>query len=336
MDVLQSRQNGLFDVVACMGVGMSDDQLDMLCKGDTKRLVFCLDNDAAGDTALRRLVEKHIHRAAAKGVALYAMTAPFGKDADDTLREHPEMWQAAVDAARPVVEVLVMREFTKLGSQATGAEKSNLARELLPILKSDDPFIQQENIAILSRYTGIPTDNLTAWLIGRDKIRVMPKPTPVTQEPPLETAILWGIIFNDHEAWLPRANAALVCLSPLDKPLPYAFAPLSAADFTHAPYQALMALIEADIDTVEQKVINTPLEDVYRRIVFAPPVTSMFKADVPVEQARETRDEFIDNVLLLRLNRLKADMAARKNFGEAMRGLALIQQKRESSVKVGQ
>jgi DNA primase len=333
IDPLTGANAGFHNIASQMGTSLSDEQLDILCKGETKRLIFCLDNDAAGDTALRRLVEKHIHRAAAKGVALYAMTAPYGKDADDTLREHPEMWQGAVDAARPVVEVLVTREFKKLGDQATGAEKSNLARELLPILRSDDPFIQQENIAILSRQTDLPIDTLEAWLIGQSKIRVLPKIVlPTTQEPPLETSILWGIIFNAHDGWLQRANAALIRLSPLDKPLLYAFAPLNALDFTHAPYQDLMGKVASGLDELEQTVINTHLESVYRRVMFAPPVTSMFKADMPDEQPRETCDEFIDNVLLLRLNRLKADMVARKNFGEVMRGMALIQQKREIQI----
>lgn len=331
MDVLQSRQNGIFDTVACMGVGMSDEQLDLLCKNGTQRFVFCLDNDQTGNDALRRLVTKHIHRAAGKGVALYAMTAPYGKDADDTLREHPELWQSAVDAARPVVEVLIKRELAKLGSDATGAQKSNLARELLPILKSDDPFIQQENIAILSRETGISVDSLEAWLIGHSQIRVMPKPSPAAlQEPPLESAILWGMIFNQHEGWLQRANAALICLSPLDKPLIYAFAPLSSLDFTYEPYQQMMTLIASDLDSLEKQVIDTPLYEVYRRVMFVPPVASMFKADMPTEQPRDSYEEFIDKVLLLRLNRLKEDMTARRHFGEVMRGLALIQQKRES------
>jgi DNA primase len=333
IDPITGANAGFPNIVSQMGTSLSDEQLDILCKGETKRLIFCLDNDAAGDTALRRLVTKHIHRAAAKGVALYAMSAPYGKDADDTLREHPEMWQPAVDTARPVVEVLVTREFKKLGDQATGAEKSNLARELLPILRSDDPFIQQENIAILSRQTELSIDTLEAWLIGQSKIRVLPKiAAPTTQEPPLETSILWGIIFNAHDGWLQRANAALIRLSPLDKPLLYAFAPLNALDFTHAPYQDLMGKVVSGLDELEQTVINTPLENVYRRVMFAPPVTSMFKADMPEEQPRETCDEFIDNVLLLRLNRLKADMVARKNFGEVMRGMALIQQKREIQI----
>lgn len=331
VDVISAHMRGFKGMYAPLGTALADEQIDLLCMGETEKLVFCLDNDKAGEAALLRLVEKHIHRAADKGVELYAMAAPFGKDADDTLREHPEMWQAAVDAARPVVEVLIKRELAKLGDQPTGVEKSNLARQLLPILKSDDLFIQQENIATLARFTGVSVDGLEAWLISQSKIRVMPKPAPdAPQEPSLETSILWGIIFNQHEGWLQRANAALICLSPLDTPLLYAFAPLSALDFTYEPYQQIMTLIANDLDSLEKQVIDTPLYDVYRRVMFDPPITSMFKADMPVESPRETMEEFIDNALLLRLNRLKADLKARKQFGEVMRGMALIQQKRES------
>jgi DNA primase len=331
-DPISAANRGVLNIASLMGKECTDAQIELLCKTGAKRLVFCLDRDESGRKALRTLTLKHKAALVVKGVELYAMFAPHGKDPDDTFRGKPELWQPAVDAAQPVVKVLVGLEVDALGTNPTAMQKSTLARELLPILKSDDPFVQQENIEDLARAIHISVDNLTAWLISQSQIRVMPKAVPATQEPPLETSILWGIIFNAHDGWLQRANAALIRLSPLDKPLPYAFAPLNALDFTHAPYQDLMGKVASGLDELEQTVINTHLESVYRRVMFAPPVTSMFKADMPDEQPRETCDEFIDNVLLLRLNRLKADMVARKNFGEVMRGMALIQQKREIQI----
>lgn len=332
IDPVSALNCGVYNIASLLGKSLSDEQLTLLCKTGAKRLVFCLDKDDAGRKALRNLTEKHITRLASQGIELYAMFAPHGKDPDDTFREMPHLWQPAVDAAQSVVSVLIDLEIATLGANATAAEKSKLARDLLPILKSDNPFVEEENLKTLADKIGIPYQELKAW--AHPYLHIMPKFAPVAVQPlqeiPLEIAILRGILVNEDHHWLARANAVLNCLAPVERELPYALGPLTAADFTHGDYKQLMTMIVEDHAGMDERIRKTPLFDVYYRITVKPLLTSAFEADTPINQAQDSYEEFIGKVLRLRLNRLKVDMKQGKNVREAMQGIALIQQKRES------
>ena len=321
-DALQAHSRGVSNVCAQMGSSLSDEQLTLLCSSDVERLVFCLDNDAAGEIALRRLVEKHIHTAADKGVSLYAMQAPYGKDADDTLREHPEMWQPAVDAARPVVEVLIERELAKHGDTITGVQKSNTARALLPILKSANPFIQQDNLATLSRYTGVSVEDLTAWL-NRQPLRVMDKAPAFKAQTPnlpsLELVVLHGLIVNeDPQRWLDRANAVFSLM-----PFPKACGPLSQNDFTDERTRGVMAMITTAVsngnrpfDTeVQTQIGNGLLHEAFYRAWKCPEIQSVFASHDARPVFTLDYSDFIRHVCRLRYLRVDADIKHRRISG---------------------
>jgi DNA primase len=326
IDPVSALNRGFFNIVSLMGKSLSDEQTEMLIKTGAKRLVFCLDRDESGRTALRTLTEKHLASLATKGIELYAMFAPHGKDPDDTFRERPELWQPAVDAAQPVVNVLIDLELNTLGMNATAPNKSKLARDLLPILKSDNPFVTDENLRTLADKVGISFAELKSWMMPQ--LRILPKLAPVAANiPTLETAILWGILFNEHDKWMTRANMVLMCLAPLDRDMPYALGPLTPADFTHGEYQQLMGLIIKDLPGIESAVINTPLYDVYHRVTMKPIYTASHAADTPREQKQDTYDDFVIKVLRLRLNRLKGEMVGSKHFSEIVQAIALIQRR---------
>jgi DNA primase len=326
VDPISAANRGFFNVIALMGKSLSDEQTDMLIKTGAKRLVFCLDRDESGRTALRTLTEKHLASLATKGIELYAMFAPHGKDPDDTFRERPELWQPAVDAAQPVVNVLIDLELNTLGMNATAPNKSKLARDLLPILKSDNPFVTDENLRALADKVGISFAELKSWMMPQ--LRILPKLAPIAANiPTLETAILWGILFNEHDKWMTRANMVLMCLAPLDRDMPYALGAMTPADFTHGEYQQLMGLIITDLPGIESAVINTPLYDVYHRVTMKPIYTASHAADTPREQKQDTYDDFVIKVLRLRLNRLKGEMVGSKHFSEIVQAIALIQRR---------
>jgi DNA primase len=326
IDPVSALNRGFFNIISLMGKSLSDEQTEMLIKTGAKRLVFCLDRDESGRTALRTLTEKHLASLATKGIELYAMFAPHGKDPDDTFRERPELWQPAVDAAQPVVNVLIDLELNTLGMNATAPNKSKLARDLLPILKSDNPFVTDENLRTLADKVGISFAELKSWMMPQ--LRILPKLAPVAANiPTLETAILWGILFNEHDKWMIRANMVLMCLAPLDRDMPYALGPLTPADFTHGEYQQLMGLIIKDLPGIESAVINTPLYDLYHRVTMKPIYTASHAADTPKEQKQDTYDDFVIKVLRLRLYRLKGEMVGSKHFSEIVQAIGLIQRR---------
>jgi DNA primase len=302
IDPISAANRGVYNVVSILGKELSDDQTDMLIKTGAERLVFCLDQDESGRKALRKLTEKHLTRLASKGIALYAMFSPHGKDPDDCLREKPELWQGAVDAAKPVVETLINLEIASLSHNPTAIEGSKLAQELLPILKNDNPFVEDENIRMLAGKIGIAFDRLKDW--ARPQIRMLDKPAPIKHDPsPLPTTEEWvlhGIVVNEADFWLTRANSCLLIAS--DDPMPYALAPLSELDFSTPILKRLFAICLKSQSAQEMigASIDSPLEKTYKRIKNLDAIGKEFGLTF-------SYDVFIDRVYQLRLDRLRKE-----------------------------
>jgi DNA primase len=119
MDVIAAHQFGFPNVVACMGTALTPEQLRQLQRY-TDNFVLALDADAAGQQAtIRGLNQARQSLARVRkpvvtpggvrledrlGANLAITTMPMGKDPDDVIRSDPAQWQAAVDAAKPLVD----------------------------------------------------------------------------------------------------------------------------------------------------------------------------------------------------------------------------------------
>jgi DNA primase len=273
LDPISAAQNGIFNIASLLGKEVTDTQMGLLCNSGAERLVFCLDKDEAGRNALRILVEKYAATAAQKGVSLYAMAAPHGKDPDDTFREMPHLWQPVVDAARPVVDVLLEMELASLPADASAVLKTKAALSLMPILRSENPMIEQENLRKLATYLAVTVDEMERW--AKPQMELLPKAAPASlptktaapSVPTLEEWVVHGLLVNEDEDWLTRANTRLLIAS-VDN-LPYALAPLSIQDFTEAPTRRLMDLIlkgESPADLYVEGKLELALRKPYERI----------------------------------------------------------------------
>jgi DNA primase len=303
LDPVSAFNRGFYNIASTLGTALTDDHLKQICKGDVKRIVFCLDRDEAGRTALRTLTQKHVGNLASQGIELYAMFAPHGKDPDDTFREKPELWQPAVDAARPVVSVLIDLEMAKYGDRPTAVDISTLVNDLLPILKSTNPFVEDENIRVLSSKTGVAIERLKAWLSPQMHVMDKPSPAPKQEDTPLPTTAEWvlhGILRNEADGWLARANACLFIAS--DSPMPYALAPLNEQDFTDAQLRRFFAA-SVKAQAAEEMIkgnIDASLERVYERIKGLQTIGDAFGLSFDYEA-------FIGHVYELRLSRLQKE-----------------------------
>jgi DNA primase len=303
IDPISAANRGFFNIASLLGKSCSDDQMNLLVKTGADRLVFCLDRDESGIKALRSLTQKHVERLASQGIALYAMFAPHGKDPDDTFRDKPELWQPAVDAARPVVSVLIDLEMAKYGDRPTAVDISTLVNDLLPILKSTNPFVEDENIRVLSSKTGVAIERLKAWLSPQMHVVDKPAPAPKQEDTPLPTTAEWvlhGILCNEADGWLARANACLFIAS--DSPMPYALAPLNEQDFTDPQLRRFFAA-SVKAQAAEEMIkghIDASLERAYERIKGLQTIGDAFGLSFDYEA-------FIGHVYELRLTRLQKE-----------------------------
>lgn len=313
IDPVSALNRGFYNVVSLLGKSLSDAQIDTLCKWGMERLVFCLDRDEAGRAAVRTLTEKHVSTLASKGIELRAMFAPHGKDPDDTFREHPELWADAVDAARPVVEVLIDMEISALPANASAVDKTKMALALVPLLRSGNPMIETENIQILATRLNVGQEEMERWIRPQVELKAPAKTAAMTTSavnassvPTMEEWVLHGLLVNEDEDWLTRANTRLMIASVEN--LPYALASLSIQDFTEPAMRRLIDLILKGQDPAilytEGKMelaLRVPYERIFRLDLIGKEYGLNFDFNV-----------FVDAVYELRIKRLMTDRDSSK------------------------
>ena len=109
MDVIALAQAGFGNVVAPLGTALTENQMQMLWRVSGEP-VLCFDGDAAGLRAAWRAADLALPEVQPGRTVRFALL-PEGKDPDDLVRASgAEAFQAVLNDARPLVDVLWMRE----------------------------------------------------------------------------------------------------------------------------------------------------------------------------------------------------------------------------------
>ncbi|MCE7028186.1 DNA primase [Jiella avicenniae] len=128
MDVIMLAQAGFANAVAPLGTAMTERQLDLLWRVAGEP-ILCFDGDAAGLKAANRAAELALP-ALKPGRSLRFALLPEGKDPDDLVRDGgPEGFAAVLSAARPLADLVFMRE-TQGGSFDTPERRAELEHRL--------------------------------------------------------------------------------------------------------------------------------------------------------------------------------------------------------------
>jgi DNA primase len=165
------------------------------------------------------------------------MTLPEGKDPDDLIRETPELWDALVESAVPLVDYYF--EITVADLDISSAKgKSEAVRRLVPILAEISDQVEQTHyIQKLARMVRMDEPSIRRQLGVQIQLRAK---RPVVDQQALEQqpqAIFaleercLATLFRRPE-WLDKANAILTDLSLL---------PLRQDDFARIENRALFA-----------------------------------------------------------------------------------------------
>ena len=175
MDVIVPHQHGFTNVVASMGVAITDKQVGKL-KRLTKNLALALDPDAAGEEAMLRCIDYEN----TLGAEVRVVLLPEGKDPDELVTSDPDAWRGLIETAKPVIEFAIEKTVGKL-DMTRAADKSSAAGSLLPVIaRVQDDIRRDHYLTRLSRLSGIGYNRLEAVLKGylnRPKGE-RPRPTP--------------------------------------------------------------------------------------------------------------------------------------------------------------
>jgi DNA primase len=159
MDVIIAHQFGYNNVIAPMGVAITERQISQI-KKLTRNIALALDPDTAGEVAAMRCVGYENSLDAEVKV----ITLPGGKDPDEVIMHDTSEWQALVDKALPVIEYTINTSTAKMDLKTTQG-KTEAVRLLLPIIAEVKNGTRQDSyLTKLSEFTGITRHSLEAAL----------------------------------------------------------------------------------------------------------------------------------------------------------------------------
>lgn len=198
MDVIMAHQHELRNVVATMGIALTEKQIATI-KGLTKSLILALDSDAAGDAAtwrgieiLRQALDRELWEmpnwlgaTSQLGARIKVISLPRGKDPDEVIRESPEEWQRSVEEALSVMDYLLAAA-SKL--DLTQAEaRAQASEQLLPLIAEIGDELERETyLGKLARLLGVSERTLAnrAARLHRTKSERVKGAKPLRLSPP--------------------------------------------------------------------------------------------------------------------------------------------------------
>ena len=140
MDVIALAQAGFTQAVAPLGTALTEDQLDLLWRMSPEP-ILCFDGDNAGIKAAHRAIDLALP-VLKPGFSLRFAVLPEGKDPDDLVKNSgPQAFQAVLDDARPLADMLWTRE-TASGVFDTPERRAELEARL----KQMTALIGDENV----------------------------------------------------------------------------------------------------------------------------------------------------------------------------------------------
>jgi DNA primase len=129
VDAIALAEAGVETAVAPLGTALTEEQLQMLWRAGPEP-ILCFDGDAAGLRAAWKAVDRALPDIE-PGRSLFFVLLPDGLDPDDMIRlRGPDAMRAALDGAKPLVDVLWRREL-EAGPADTPERKADLEKRLL-------------------------------------------------------------------------------------------------------------------------------------------------------------------------------------------------------------
>lgn len=153
MDAIASYQGGIKNVAAIQGTSLTQEQVKLLSRF-TKKIVFCLDSDFAGDAAERR----GIQMAEQEGLEVRVARLTEYKDPGDAAIINPKGFQKTIDNAVGVWDFIIDSIFRKYTTR-DGEEKAKISRELMPLLATiEDTIVRAHYMNETAKRLGVPLD----------------------------------------------------------------------------------------------------------------------------------------------------------------------------------
>lgn len=179
MDTVSSHQVGVNQVVATAGTAMTIQHLKKLSRLCSQvRLAF--DADKAGVAATERAVA--IAQEAELELLIITLSGE-AKDPDELIQTDVELWQAAIEAAEPVMDWLLRQYRNRYDMQTAAGKRQFTSDGLKVITKLQDPVEKEHYLNLMSQDTGISLEALGEKMAQLEAPQVVNKKTVQKIEP---------------------------------------------------------------------------------------------------------------------------------------------------------
>ena len=131
MDAVMIHHSGNENVIAVSGTALTEEHLQLL-KRFTDNIIFCFDNDNAGQTALRKAAGLAFELGLEVKAVTLSADGQDSKDPADMIKEDPEVWKKALVGAESVVDYLVKR--IKQTVEASRDQLRRVQEDVLPLM----------------------------------------------------------------------------------------------------------------------------------------------------------------------------------------------------------
>ena len=161
LDVIQSHQAGVRQVVATAGTALTEPHVKALSRltGDIR---LCFDADRAGIAA----TERAIPVAAKVGVQLSIITIPSGKDPDELIKQDVDSWRKIITEPQYAVDWLIERYSAQLDLHSAPGKRAFSDVVLGVVRQLPDQVEQDHYLGRLAELLGVNKNALAAKLAG--------------------------------------------------------------------------------------------------------------------------------------------------------------------------
>jgi DNA primase len=155
LDVIQSHQAGVRQVVATAGTAMTEQHLKALSRF-TADIRLSFDQDKAGVNA----TERAIPIASKAGVSLSMITIPSGKDPDELIKQDADIWHNVIEKNQYALDWLIERHKSLL-DVTSGEGKWKFSDIMLPVVRQLQDSVERDHyLDELAKIMGVKRDAL--------------------------------------------------------------------------------------------------------------------------------------------------------------------------------
>lgn len=178
-DFLTPFSKGIENIVAIKGSAFTSEQLKVL-RRYADRLILALDNDPAGEDALRRSIAEAVKF----GFEIYVCKLPGGKDPDDVARDHLLELKNSISHPIPVFDHLFESLSKDIVLTDVYAKKKFTEQMAEYLLLADNPIVVSHYVQKIAELVSTSKDSVNEVIatVARKKVRAYKSPEDQTQD----------------------------------------------------------------------------------------------------------------------------------------------------------